>query len=230
MKKRIIRSLFIATLILTTGWWHLPLKEHAELPEANTTPTIRFPDAAISAELREVFSARFPFFSTLANNHLVTLIDFSLPSTVKRLWTFDPSTGELVFNSLVAHGRQTGENVAASFSNQPNSHQSSLGFFLTGLPYEGKHGISLRLIGLEAGINDKALDRAIVVHGADYVSEQFVRQHGRLGRSHGCPALPPELVAPFIEATARGSLIFIFHPNYKTLLAKHEEILNSKGS
>ncbi len=215
---------------MAAGWYHLPPERQAELPEAETTPTVRFPDVPISPELREVFSIRFPFFSTLASNQLVTLIDFSLPSTEKRLWTFDPCTGELFFNSLVAHGRQTGENMASSFSNQPNSHQSSLGFFLTDAPYEGKHGMSLRLIGLESGINDKALERAIVVHGADYVSEQFVRQHGRLGRSHGCPALPPELVAPFIEATAGGTLIFIFHPKYKTLMAKNEEVTNTAGS
>lgn len=207
---------------MATGWWHLPLDESYNLPDPVASPAVRFPDAGISAELRKVFNDRFPSFSGLASHHLVTLIDFGRPSTEKRLWTFDPQTGALLFNSLVAHGQGTGENMAVSFSNQPNSHQSSLGFFLTDTLYEGKHGLSLRLIGLEPGINNNALDRAIVVHGADYVSEQFVRQHGRLGRSHGCPALPTEMVEPFIKAVAKGTLIFIYHPDYQALLVKDE--------
>lgn len=222
MRKKIVRSFLIAFFILATGWWHLPLDDIQNLPAPRTSLAVRFPDAGISAELREVFNDRFPLFSRLASHQLVTLIDFSRPSTEKRLWTFDPRTGALLFNSLVAHGQETGENMAVSFSNQPNSHQSSLGFFLTDTPYEGKHGLSLRLIGLEPGINNNALDRAIVVHGADYVSEQFVRQYGRLGRSHGCPALPTEMVEPFVKATAKGTLIFIYHPEYQALLTKDE--------
>ncbi|MCE1202625.1 MAG: murein L,D-transpeptidase catalytic domain family protein [Bacteroidia bacterium] len=222
MRKKIVRSFLIAFFILATGWWHLPLDDIQNLPDPRTSLAVRFPDAGISAELREVFNDRFPLFSDLASHQLVTLIDFSRPSTEKRLWTFDPKTGALLFNSLVAHGQGTGENMAVSFSNQPNSHQSSLGFFLTDTPYKGKHGLSLRLIGLEPGINNNALDRAIVVHGADYVSEQFVRQYGRLGRSHGCPALPTEMVEPFVKATAKGTLIFIYHPEYQALLTKVE--------
>lgn len=222
MKKKIVRSLLIALFILATGWWHLPSDENYNLPDPGTSSAIRFPDAGISADLREVFNNCFPLFSGRASHQLVTLIDFSRPSTEKRLWTFDPQTGALIFNSLVAHGQGTGENMAVSFSNQPNSHQSSLGFYLTDTPYEGKHGLSLRLIGLEPGINNNALDRAIVVHGADYVSEQFVRQYGRLGRSHGCPALPTEIVEPFIKAAAKGTLIFIYHPEYQALMTKDE--------
>lgn len=222
MRKKIARSLLIALFILATGWWHLPLDESYNLPDPVASPAVRFPDAGISAELRKVFNDRFPLFSGLASHQLITLIDFSRPSTEKRLWTFNPRTGALLFYSLVAHGQGTGENMAVSFSNQHNSHQSSLGFFLTDTPYEGKHGLSLRLIGLEPGINDNALDRAIVMHGADYVSEQFVRQHGRLGRSHGCPALPIEMVEPFIKAVAKGTLIFIYHPEYQALMTKDE--------
>ena len=151
----------------------------------------------------------------MAKSSIVTLIDFSLPSTAKRLWTINLETGEILFNSLVAHGRNTGNDVAQSFSNIPQSFQSSLGFYLTDHVYVGKHGNSLRLKGLEKNINDNAWKRAIVVHGADYVTESFIKQNGRLGRSQGCPAIPPEITEEFINTVKEGSLIFIYHPGYE---------------
>ena len=101
------------------------------------------------------------------------------------------------------------------FSNKPQSHQSSLGFYLTCNLYYGKHGKSLRLQGLEKGINDKAMERAIVIHGADYVSESFINAYGRLGRSHGCPAIPIDIVDDFINTVKDGALLFIYHPSYR---------------
>jgi len=171
-------------------------------------------------ELLNAFVAHSKDYLPKIKQKVVTLIDFSLPSTAKRLWTIDLESGECMMHTWVAHGRNSGENDACSFSNIPQSYQSSLGFYLTGETYEGKHGYSLRLHGLEAGINDNALDRAIVVHGADYVSEDFIQTHGRLGRSHGCPALPTELTQPFIDLTKEGSLLFIYHPGYTQLAAK----------
>ena len=141
---------------------------------------------------------------------ILTVIDFSLPSTEKRLWVIDPAKGLILHNSVVAHGRNSGELLAKTFSNQPESFQSSLGFYKTAETYQGKHGYSLRLDGLEKGFNDQARNRAIVIHGADYAKEEFAKSTGRLGRSLGCPALPPELSAKVIDLIKDGSLLFIY--------------------
>lgn len=141
---------------------------------------------------------------------ILTVIDFSLPSTEKRLWVIDPAKGLILNHSVVAHGRNSGELLAKTFSNQPESFQSSLGFYKTAETYQGKHGYSLRLDGLEKGFNDQARNRAIVIHGADYAKEEFAKTTGRLGRSLGCPALPPELSAKVIDLIKDGSLLFIY--------------------
>lgn len=141
---------------------------------------------------------------------ILTVIDFSLPSTEKRLWVIDPAKGLILYHSVVAHGRNSGELLAKTFSNQPESFQSSLGFYKTAETYQGKHGYSLRLDGLEKGFNDQARNRAIVIHGADYAKEEFAKTTGRLGRSLGCPALPPELSAKVIDLIKDGSLLFIY--------------------
>ncbi len=141
---------------------------------------------------------------------ILTVIDFSLPSTEKRLWVIDPAKGLILYHSVVAHGRNSGKLLAKTFSNQPESFQSSLGFYKTSETYQGKHGYSLRLDGLEKGFNDQARNRAIVIHGADYAKEEFAKTTGRLGRSLGCPALPPELAAKVIDLIKDGSLLFIY--------------------
>jgi len=140
---------------------------------------------------------------------LITLIDFSLSSDQKRLWVIDLSSFEVLIHSHVSHGRNSGELYAEVFSNTPGSYTSSAGFYSTGETYIGKHGLSLYLDGLEEGINDKARDRAIVMHGADYVSEEFIAKHGRLGRSHGCPAVPVELNEQIIKTIKGGSCLYI---------------------
>lgn len=141
---------------------------------------------------------------------LLTVIDFTLPSTEKRLWVINVEKQEIVLNTVVAHGRNSGELMAERFSNTPESFQSSVGFYKTAETYQGKHGYSLRLDGLEKGFNDKARARAIVIHGADYAREEFAKITGRLGRSLGCPALPTELSAKVIDLIKDGSLLFIF--------------------
>ena len=113
----------------------------------------------------------------------------------------------------MAHGVNSGGLYARDFSNEEHSHQSSLGFYITGEVYQGKHGQSLRLDGLEKGINDKARDRAVVIHGADYVSDSFIKQNKRLGRSQGCPALPEELTPEIINTIKNKSCLFIYHPS-----------------
>jgi hypothetical protein len=142
----------------------------------------------------------------------LTVIDFSKPSTEKRMWVFDVESHALLFRELVAHGRGSGANMATAFSNVPDSNQSSLGLFRTGESYIGKHGLSLRLDGLERGVNDRARERAIVIHGADYVNGATARAQGRLGRSLGCPAVRPEIAAPLIRAVEDGGLLFAYYP------------------
>jgi hypothetical protein len=149
----------------------------------------------------------------LIQKDILTLIDFSLSSNTKRLWVIDLSTNTILFQSLVAHGKNTGEEFATAFSNLNSSFKSSLGFYSTGEIYQGKHGSSLRLDGLEKGFNDNARERGVVMHGADYVSESFIRDHKRLGRSQGCPALPIELTDEIIQTIKNKSCLFIYHPS-----------------
>lgn len=143
----------------------------------------------------------------------IAVIDYSLPSLEPRLWVFDLDSGELLFRDHVAHGRGTGENDATSFSNRPGSHQSSLGLFLTDETYVGQNGYSLRMDGLEAGVNDLARERAIVMHGARYVNPAGQRKQGRLGRSWGCPAVRVDVARPIIDALAEGQFVFAYYPD-----------------
>jgi len=137
------------------------------------------------------------------------VVDFDLPSTEKRLWVLDLAKNEILFHTLVAHGHNSGENEATNFSNTDQSNMSSLGFYATGSEYEGKHGHSLRLQGLDEGFNTNAAARSVVMHGADYVSEDFIKQNGRLGRSLGCPALPMDQYAQIIDAVDGGTCLFL---------------------
>lgn len=155
----------------------------------------------------------------LIQKDILTLVDFSLSSNTKRLWVIDLATGTILFNSLVAHGRNTGEEFASTFSNSAESYKSSLGFYATGEIYNGKHGMSLRLDGLEKGINDKARVRGVVMHAAEYVSNSFIQNNKRLGRSQGCPAIPVELSKDIINTIKDKSCLFIYHPSRSFKLA-----------
>lgn len=145
---------------------------------------------------------------------LLTVIDFTQSSNTKRLWVIDMDTQEVVLNSLVAHGRNSGDEFAESFSNTNSSYMSSLGFYATGEIYNGKHGSSLKLDGLESGLNSNARNRGVVMHAADYVSEAFIKAHHRLGRSQGCPALPQEITQKVISLLKGKSCLFIYHRSY----------------
>ena len=144
---------------------------------------------------------------------ILTLVDFSLSSNTKRLWVIDLTTNTILYNSLVAHGRNTGEEFANHFSNAAQSFKSSLGFYTTGEIYNGKHGMSLKLDGLEKGINDNARARGVVMHAASYVSDMFIKNNKRLGRSQGCPAIPEELSKEIINVIKNKSCLFIYHPS-----------------
>lgn len=147
----------------------------------------------------------------------LTVIDYSKPSSERRLWVFDLKAKELVYEELVAHGQGSGANMATQFSNEDESHQTSLGLFVTRDTYVGKNGYSLRLDGLDRGVNDRARDRAIVMHGAPYVSEQFVKANGRLGRSWGCPAIGAGVAKQMIDRVKGGGLVFAYYPDARLL-------------
>ena len=146
----------------------------------------------------------------------LSVIDYGLPSTVPRLWVFDLDAARLLYHERVAHGRNTGEDLATVFSNDDGSLMSSLGAFVTGETYVGKNGYSLRLRGMDAGLNDHAEARAIVMHGAPYVSEDFIHRVGRLGRSHGCPAVRLEIARELIDGVKGRSLLYVWHPSLLT--------------
>jgi hypothetical protein len=153
----------------------------------------------------------------LTNTDIISIVDFSKPSTQQRLYILNLVTGRVLFNTLVAHGRNTGLQYATVFSNKSSSLESSLGFYVTLNTYTGNNGYSLKLKGCEKGFNDKALQRNIVLHGAAYVSNEFVQQNGYLGRSYGCPAVPLELNNEIINTIKNGACLFIYHPNKKYL-------------
>lgn len=143
---------------------------------------------------------------------IITVIDYSLPSRERRLWVLDLEHGDVLAHELVAHGKGTGDDLARAFSNTEGSNQSSLGTFVTGATYQGKHGLSLRLRGLDASLNSNAEARGIVVHAADYVNDGIVAQLGRLGRSQGCPALNPAVASRIIGLIKGGTVVFSYFP------------------
>jgi hypothetical protein len=180
---------------------------------------------------KEAFNAAVKGFEYLKekgkiyNDDVLSIIDFTKPSSQKRLFVIDIAHYKILFNTYVAHGQNSGKEYAEHFSNKPESFESSLGFYLTSNTYFGKNGYSLHLNGLEQGINNLADERAIVMHGAAYVSENYIRANGCLGRSWGCPAVPEKLSKPIIESIKNGTCLFIFGNDKKYL--NYSKILNS---
>lgn len=222
---------FLFVFVLLTSFSNIPKKP---IDNLKITETIKLPGSKVISSYNELnansdktpgfesFSIALEGFYKLKEKGLVTkdiltLIDFSKSSNTKRLWVINLATNEVLFNTLVAHGKNTGEEFANYFSNKAESYQSSLGFYATAEVYTGKHGLSLRLDGLQKGLNDKARERAVVVHGADYVSESFIKNHKRLGRSQGCPALPVEMNEKIINVIKEKSCLFIYHPSKSSL-------------
>ncbi len=238
MLKKILSILFLllqASLVGTSG-----IIEEPNSIVTKTTEQFVFSQALVNPEFPplKLLQVALAGYEMLVEKHsvsrpeVITLIDFSLPSDKKRLWVLDLISGKVLFHCLVSHGRNSGDLMAEKFSNVPGSFASSPGFYITGETYIGKHGLSLALDGLEDGINDKARERAIVVHGADYVSADFIKNYGRLGRSLGCPAVPAELSKEIIEAIKGGSCFFIYAPqkNYSSDLHNISKITSfTKG-
>lgn len=155
---------------------------------------------------------------------ILSICDFSQSSCKKRFYIIDLRSGELVLNTFVAHGRNSGGEYARKFSNRPESHQSSLGFYVTRQTYYGEHGLSLNIDGLEKGINDKAEKRRIVIHGSDYIGPDFLRYNKFNGRSYGCPAVPLSERDEVINTIKDGSCLFIYHPT--KLYLSRSKVLN----
>lgn len=228
-----------ATFILTTSFYRDTREVSADntienpvplSPESENSPVLNV-DAA--AELyktidfgsgnkmnEEVFGKAFQGYSNLMkagkldnSAGILTVCDFSLSSTKKRLWVIDMNSKKVLFNELVAHGKNTGEEFATKFSNTESSLQSSMGFYITESTYNGSNGYSLKLIGMDKGYNDNAYRRAIVMHGADYISEEFIKAQNRIGRSWGCPAVARELAEPIINTIKGQNVLFIYYPD-----------------
>ena len=161
----------------------------------------------------------------LSKTNILSICDLSQSSRNKRLYVVDLETKTVLINTYVAHGRNSGTEFANSFSNNPSSHKTSLGFYITGETYYGDNGLSLKIRGLERGFNDKANGRNIVVHGSEYVGPDFLRMNGCSGRSYGCPAVPSDEAQQVIDAIKEGSCLFIYHPTKKYI--SRSKILNS---
>lgn len=203
-----LTGLFIASLFFTTTSsaqllpHYLTKKLSAEAPELNQTVLNK-----------ALLSMQCAINNGLPSADRLAVIDFSLPSTENRLWIFDLANHQLVLEELVAHGNNTGDKYATDFSNIVGSHQSSIGLFRTQESYFGRHGYSLRMDGLEPGINDKARERAIVIHAADYVDPEWIDRYGRIGRSQGCPAVRPEVVDTVVDNLKDGQFLFTYYPD-----------------
>lgn len=197
-------------LLITTGFHAQaqPLPSAADLQRLAPTASINALKLALTA---------YHCASATDPNKLLTVIDYSKPSREKRLWVFDLKQKKLLFEEWVAHGKNSGADLATSFSNVPNSYQSSIGLYQTGETYSGKHGRSLRLLGLEPGFNDNSQSRAIVMHAADYADPKVVPGLGRLGRSQGCPAVRPAIAGKLIDTLKTGSYVFAYYPQQKWL-------------
>lgn len=179
---------------------------------------------------KDAFEYAYKGYNKLLEKHIIknpeflTICDFSQSSNNKRLYIIDLSNDELVLNTYVAHGRNSGGEFATRFSNKVSSLQSSLGFYITQNTYYGEHGLSLKVSGLEPGFNDKAYRRAIVIHGADYIGDSWLNHSNYMGRSYGCPAVPEKEKETIINTIKNGTCLFIYHPSKNYL--KGSKILN----
>tara|TARA_R110002126_G_scaffold273866_1_gene418591 strand:+ start:113464 stop:114714 length:1251 start_codon:yes stop_codon:yes gene_type:complete len=194
------------------------IKTMLEQPTADMSP------ALISKVLTTLTCAKA---KNTQHNHILTVIDYSKPSNTKRLWVFDLNKNKMLFHTYVSHGIKSGALFTDQFSNRNNSKASSLGVYKTDKAYYGRHGLSLKLAGLERGFNDRAFNRAIVMHSAWYMDEAFIKKYGRPGRSWGCPAIPENLKKPLINAIKDNALLVVYYPGEKWV--QQSKYLNCGG-
>jgi site-specific DNA-cytosine methylase len=215
---RVLSFIFFAVFLISSrGISHIkimaPKISGAHAAYMRMYETMELAKIGLSREAYEIAIKGFERLRSagiLYNERILSIVDFSLPSNRKRLFVIDNVTGKLLYNTFVSHGRNSGAALATKFSNQFNSFQSSLGFYVTGQTYRGHHGYSLRLQGMEQGINDNAFSRGIVMHAAKYVNENTARQNGYIGRSEGCPAIPVNIHRSIIEAIKNGTCLFVY--------------------
>jgi hypothetical protein len=230
-----ISKILISLLLIFISKIANPGIKHPGLPVTEPdliNPRILYNDLSLdnnSLPSFEVFSLALRGYNKLKTKegikkNLLSIVDFSLASDEKRLWVIDIDNRKILFNDLVAHGKNSGDNLASRFSNTPNTNMSSLGFFITGETYSGKHGLSLFIDGMDRDYNHNARKRAIVIHGADYVSDEFIKRYGRIGRSFGCPSLSMDSHKPVINAISDGSCFFIYYPDEEFL--RNSSVLN----
>jgi len=225
-KKLILRSILSFSLIVTA----LLITPVAKASPANIHDEAKLlTRKAPDLNQKAIEEALIAYYTALKqghdHKHILTIIDYSKPSTQQRLWSFDMNYHSLLFHTFVAHGKGSGLNNATSFSNKGGTRKSSLGLFATGTTYYGHKGYSLRLKGLEPGINDHAMRRNIVIHGASYVSQSVANTLGRLGRSWACPAVPKRLAKSIINTLKNDTLVFAYYPDQHWLT--HSKYLNS---
>jgi hypothetical protein len=228
---KFIGVILILTVILSFGFINYGITESIPTSTISTDYVRKITKEPLQEEWHAVFDslqlaekglsedafkyAWFGYQRMQFQNPVMAIADFSQSSRKKRLYVIDFKKKQLLLNTYVAHGRNSGEEFAKKFSNQNSSYQSSLGFYRTRGIYQGKHGLSLKLDGVEKGINDRAMERAIVMHGADYVSEKFITNTGRLGRSLGCPAISIADHKKLIQWLHHDAGLFIFSDNPK---------------
>jgi hypothetical protein len=229
LKKMIIVKNYFITIALFLFW----ISAISKSPDIDEQIYKIYSEIGIEGKLdKDVFRLSMIGFNNLQkekqlkNPSIITIIDYSKPSTTERLFVIDLENKKTLHTSLVAHGKNSGWEIADRFSNISGSLMSSLGFYLTDETYYGKHGYSLRLKGLESSFNDKAEDRAIVIHKAHYVSMDFIKKYGRLGRSWGCPALPVQSAHTIIDEIKSGTCLFIYAENDNYL--ENSRLLNEK--
>lgn len=199
----------------------LPVTAAAILSKAITTSSILFYNTGLAEKGLpfDAFMNAMKGFSKLREKGLanedsiLTIVDFTQSSKEKRLFVVDLKNQDVLFQTVVAHGRNSGQEYARSFSNKPSSHKSSLGFYVTQGTYQGSNGYSMRLQGMETGINDRALARAIVMHGANYANENVIDNKGFIGRSYGCPAVPQKVNRKIIDRIKNGNVVFLYYPD-----------------
>lgn len=231
MKKTVQYILFIALTLVTT------VRASATEHDNNSTHQVRqhiinmyksidFKD--VDTLSYQVFAKAYKGYLNMMNEGMVndkkpilTICDFSLSSNSNRLWIIDLNEKKVLLNSYVAHGAASGQEFAMYFSNRPESHQSSIGFYITAETYTGKHGYSLRLFGMDKGFNSNAYNRDIVVHGADYVCSRFIEDNDRLGRSWGCPAVSSELSEKVINLIKDHTCLYIHYPSAKYIAGSY---------
>lgn len=230
-----MKQLILCMMVcLMTGSLFIPVKAGEVMPTVLSEAGLRYHISDVYARMDFTGAACLPFdvfekayrgYLTLFNEgrlnehkQILTICDFSASSVEKRMWIIDLEHKKVLLNTLVAHGQGSGKEYATSFSNKNNTHKTSLGFYVTGDTYEGEHGTSLHLYGMDKGYNDAAYDRGIVVHGANYVCKKFIDNNDNcLGRSWGCPAVPSQLSDKVINTIKDGTCLFIYYPEKKYL-------------